>query len=70
MIHNREILFVVGSRQVRFRHRETDCIGDPLSQRTGCRFHAVRVMHFRVARCFAAELTEVLHIVHANGEAS
>ncbi|MPM73315.1 hypothetical protein SDC9_120295 [bioreactor metagenome] len=69
VIHNREVFFVVGSSQVRFRHRETYRIRDPLSQRTSRRFHAVRVMHFRVSRCFAAELAEVFHVVQAHIEA-
>lgn len=42
---------------------KTDSIGETLTQRSGCNFNAGCVMCFRVARCDAIDLSEVLKVV-------
>ena len=51
-------------RQCFFRNRHTDRVRNPLAQRAGGGFNTCGVTHFRVARRFGVQLTEVLQLRH------
>ena len=51
-------------RQRFFCNRHTYCVGNTLPQRTGGGFHTSGVTHFRVARSFRVQLTEVFQFFH------
>ncbi len=64
-----EVVNNVVARTVKLRrkgllsNRHTHSIGNTLAQRTGRGFHTGGVTHFRVARGFRVQLTEVFQLV-------
>ena len=56
-------------RQVLFRHRHADSVGNALTQRAGRGLHAHGMAVFGVAGGLGVELTEVLEIIHGQAVA-
>src|SRR5689334_23397930 len=62
MIDDVEAVAIEARRQMRFRHRDSDAVGETLAERAGGHFDAGRMAALRVARRGASPLPKLLDL--------